>query len=93
MLSDVEAIRPTTKQRNKMNKAAASLPVSAMSESQLSLLDEIIHRSRLIESCKTKTNRGFRVHGRFYFYFHDANHAARVIALRMLNSSTAGVGL
>lgn len=60
--------------------------IADMNEVQLSALDEIVYRSNLIETAQGK--RGFRVQGKFHFYFCDANHAARLIALRLSQSAT-----
>lgn len=68
-----------------MKKNARTLSVDALDEAQLSALDEVIYRSNIIEPAKARGGRGFRVQGRFYFYFFDANHAARIIALRLVN--------
>mgnify|MGYP006921443471 CR=1 FL=1 len=61
--------------------------IDTLTDEQLSALDEIVYRSGLIESAP-KARRGFSVQGKYYFYFCDANHAARLIALRLANAVT-----
>ena len=66
------------------------MKLSDVTTEQLSALDEIVYRSNLIESATGRRGqRGFRVQGKFYFYFCDANQAARLIALRLVNSATS----
>ena len=67
-----------------------AMKLQDLAPEQLSALDEIVYRLNLIESANgRRSQRGFRVQGKFYFYFCDANQAARLIALRLANSATS----
>ena len=62
--------------------------LAALTEEQLSALDELVYRTNLVESAAS-ARRGFRVQGKYFFYFHDAQHAARLVALRLASAATA----
>lgn len=68
-----------------MNTQTNETKLMELDEVQLSALDEIVYRANLIESVARglRGTRGFRVDGRFYSYYHDAAHAARLIAFRL----------
>ncbi len=60
--------------------------LDSLTEAQISALDELVYRMGVVETA-TGTRRGFRVHGKFYFYFYDAQQAARLIAHRLAQSA------